>query len=188
MTDQQEPKQEPDQQESNQEPKPDHHQDITKIDQQDIAKTDQQESKTEQQESKVDRFSRFVREMVLDSDTEPKTAAYLRTFTKWLFDLLRNILIVGFLFYLAKMTNSIVLRTAAAVADGMLIVYLLSYFNPWVVRPYQTFYRVQKPSVVDFIIWVVVVVPAAFLVAISIPYVANQIASGYGSPPIILLE
>ncbi|HEX2633928.1 MAG TPA: hypothetical protein VHM22_14050, partial [Bradyrhizobium sp.] len=115
----------------------------------------------------------------MDSDTEPKTAAYLRAFTKWLFALLGNILIVGFLFYLAKRTNSMVLRTAAAVADGILIVYLLSYFNPWVVRPYQMFYRLQKPSVVDFIIWVVIVVPAAFLFAISIPYVANQIASGY---------
>jgi hypothetical protein len=186
MTDQQEPKQATDQQEPNQESKSDHHQDITQIDQQDIAKTDQQESKRNNQESKVERISRFVREMVLESDTEPKTAAYLRTFTKWLFDLLRNILIVGFLFYLAKRTNSTVLRTAAAVADGMLIVYLLSYFNPWAVRPYQTFYRVQKPSVVDFIIWVLVVVPAAFLVAISIPYGANQIASGYGSPPLLL--
>jgi hypothetical protein len=124
--------------------------------------------------------------MVLDSDTEPKTAAYLRAFTKWLFALLGNILIVGFLFYLAKRTNSMVLRTAAAVADGILIVYLLSYFNPWVVRPYQMFYRLQKPSVVDFIIWVVVVVPAAFLFAISIPYVANQIASGYGDSPLLL--
>jgi hypothetical protein len=186
MTDQQEPKQETDQQESNQESKPDHHQDITKIEQQDIAKTDQQESKTDQQESKLDRFSRFLRKMVADSDTEPKTAADLRAFTKWLFDLLRNILIVGFLFYLAKRTDSIVLRAAAAVADGMLIIFLLSYFNPWAVRPYQTFYRLQKPSVVDFILWVVAVVPVAFLVAISIPYVANQIASGYESPPFLL--
>jgi hypothetical protein len=183
MTDHQEPKQETDQQQPNQKAGSDHHQDITKIDQQEIAKTDQQQSKTE---SKFDRFSRLLREIVPDSDTEPKSAAYLRTFTKWLFALLGNILIVGFLFYLAKRTNSIVLRIAAALADGILIVYLLSYFNPWVVRPYQMFYRLQKPSVVDFIIWVVIVVPVAFLVAISIPYVANQIASGYGSPSFLL--
>jgi hypothetical protein len=145
-----------------------------------------QESKTDQQESNFDRFSRFLREMVFDSETEPKTVAYLRAFTKWLFDFLRNVLMVGFLFYLAKRTNSTALRTAAAVADAMLIVYLLSYLNTWVVRPYQTVYQLQKPSVIDFIIWVVVVVPLAFLVAISIPYVANQIASGNGSPSVLL--
>jgi hypothetical protein len=61
MTDEQEPKQATVQQESSQEPKSDHLQDITKIDQQEIAQTDQQEWKTDQQESKVDKFSRFVR-------------------------------------------------------------------------------------------------------------------------------
>src|SRR5207247_2019826 len=99
--DQQEPKQEPktDQQESKQDSKSDH-QDITKIDQQET-KIDQQEQKTDQQETKLERFSRFLGDMVAFSETELKTAGYVRGFTKWLFDLLRNILMVGFLFYMA---------------------------------------------------------------------------------------
>ena len=124
MTDQQEPKQEPktdqqepktdqqDQQEPKQDSKPYHQQDITKIDQQDITKIDQQGSKSE-------RFSRFLGEMVSVSDSELKTAGYIRALTKWLFDLLRNILMVGFLFYLAKRTNNSILHVAAYVANAM---------------------------------------------------------------------
>ena len=117
--------------------------------------------------------------MVSFSDSELKTAGYIRALTKWLFDLLRNILMVGFLFYLAKRTNNSILHVAAAVANAMLLVYLLSYLNTWSIRPYQTYYRLQKPSVVDLIIMILFVGPIVLLIYIGIPYVANQIASAY---------
>src|SRR6266478_7891616 len=189
VTDQQEPKQEPktdqqepktDQQEPKQDSKSYHQQDITKIDQQDITKTDQQDiTKIDQRGSKSERFSRFLGEMVSFSDSELKTAGYIRALTEWLFDLLRNILMVGFLFYLAKRTNNSILHVAAAVANAMLLVYLLSYLNTWSIRPYQTYYRLQKPSVVDLIIMILLAGLIVLLIYIGIPYVANQIASAY---------
>src|SRR6266436_5569676 len=184
-TDQQEPKtdqQEPktDQQEPKQDSKSYHQQDITKIDQQDITKTDQQDiTKIDQRGSKSERFSRFLGEMVSFSDSELKTAGYIRALTEWLFDLLRNILMVGFLFYLAKRTNNSILHVAAGVANAMLLVYLLSYLNTWSIRPYQTYYRLQKPSVVDLIIMILLAGLIVLLIYIGIPYVANQIASAY---------
>src|SRR5260370_5739231 len=95
--------------------------------------------------------------MVSFSDSELQAAGYSRALTKWLFDLLRNIVMVGFLFYLAKRTNNSILHVAAAVANAMLLVYLLSYLNTWSIRPYQTYYRLQNPSVVDLIIMMIVV-------------------------------
>jgi hypothetical protein len=192
VTDQQEPKQEPktdqqepktdqqDQQEPKQDSKPYHQQDITKIDQQDITKTDQQDiTKIDQQGSKSERFSRFLGEMVSVSDSELKTAGYIRALTKWLFDLLRNILMVGFLFYLAKRTNNSILHVAAYVANAMLLVYLLSYLNTWSIHPYQTYYRLQKSSVVDIIIMLIFIGTMVPLIYFGIPYVANQIAPAY---------
>jgi DNA mismatch repair ATPase MutL len=128
-TDQQEPKtdqQEPkiDQQESKtdqQESKTDQ-QDITKIDQ---PKIDQQEPRTDQQESKFERVWRFLWEMVSFDESELQIAGHIRAITKWLFDLLRNVLMVGFLFYLAKRTNSSILFIAATAANALLMVYLL---------------------------------------------------------------
>ncbi len=184
-TDQQEPKtdqQEPktDQQEPKQDSKSYHQQDITKIDQQDITKTDQQDiTKIDQRGSKSERFSRFLGEMVSFSDSELKTAGYIRALTEWLFDLLRNILMVGFLFYLAKRTNNSILHVAAGVANAMLLVYLLSYLNTWSIHPYQTYYRLRTSSVVDVIIMMIVVGLITLIIYIGIPHVAKQIASGY---------
>ena len=175
VTDQQEPKQEP-----KQGSKSYHQQDITKIDQQDITKTDQQDiTKIDQRGSKSERFSRFLGEMVSFSDSELKTAGYIRALTEWLFDLLRNILMVGFLFYLAKRTNNSILHVAAGVANAMLLVYLLSYLNTWSIHPYQTYYRLRTSSVVDVIIMMIVVGLITLIIYIGIPHVAKQIASGY---------
>ena len=95
-TDQQEPKTDQqesktDQQESKtdqQESKTDQ-QDITKIDQ---PKIDQQEPKTDQQESKFERVWRFLWEMVSFDESELQIAGHIRAITKWLFDLLRNVI------------------------------------------------------------------------------------------------
>jgi DNA mismatch repair ATPase MutL len=185
-TDQQEPKidqqeSKTDQQESKtdqQESKTDQ-QDITKIDQ---PKIDQQEPKTDQQESKFERVWRFLWEMVSFDESELQIAGHIRAITKWLFDLLRNVLMVGFLFYLAKRTNSSILFIAATAANALLMVYLLSYLNTWSIHPYQTYYRLQKPSVVDFLIVMIFVGLIVFSIYFGIPYVANQIASAYENP------
>src|SRR5260370_11299467 len=117
--------------------------------------------------------------MVSFSDSDIKTAGYIRALTKWLFDLLRNILMVGFLFYLAKRTNNSILHVAAYVANAMLLVYLLSYLNTWSIHPYQTYYRLQKSSVVDIIIMLIFIGTMVPLIYFGIPYVANQIAPAY---------
>ena len=172
MTDQQEPK--TDQQESKTD------QQESKTDQQE-PKTDQQEPKTDQQESKFERVWRFLWEMVSFDESELQIAGHIRAITKWLFDLLRNVLMVGFLFYLAKRTNSSILFIAATAANALLMVYLLSYLNAWSIHPYQTYYRLQKPSVVDFLI-VMIFVGLIVSIYFGTPYVANQIASAYENP------
>src|SRR6266478_8427832 len=136
-------------------------------------------TKIDQQGWKSERFSRFLGEMVSFSDSELKTAGYIRALTEWLFDLLRNILMVGFLFYLAKRTNNSILHVAAGVANAMLLVYLLSYLNTWSIHPYQTYYRLRTSSVVDVIIMMIVVGLITLIIYIGIPHVAKQIASGY---------
>jgi len=115
---------------------------------------------------------------VIDRYDEPDTAfaRWFRQATKWLFDLLRNAMIVGLLKYLAAKTNSGLLENIAALAFGVLLSYCLSYTNTWRITLLYPWYPANWARVMDVLVALVFLAPLTFLIVYTVPHAIEEIA------------
>lgn len=89
------------------------------------------------------RLQNYIRNCVSRDETASSLAVPTRALIRWLFDLLRNLMILGFLLFIAQKTASETLAKVVYLALGLLYVYLWSYINPWRFHP---FYFVKNRS------------------------------------------
>jgi hydrogenase/urease accessory protein HupE len=71
---------------------------------------------------------------VQSTENDIFTSGMLRDFGKWVLDLMRNIIVVGVIQYMAEKTGSIWVKAASFVSYGALILYCGSYIQIWTAR------------------------------------------------------
>ena len=82
------------------------------------------------------KFQEWVQETFYIDPEGHKTNTAIRTFIKWLFDYLRNVVVVGFVIYLGKKTGNVALQWVGAIAQALLFGYIWSYLDPLLIRPF----------------------------------------------------
>lgn len=115
---------------------------------------------------------------VIDRYDEPDTAfsRWFRQATKWVFDLLRNAMIVGLLKYLAPKTNNWLLEDIALLASGILLSYCISYTTTWRVTLLYPWYPANWARVMDLLVGLAFLVPLTFLIVYTVPHAIEEIA------------
>jgi hypothetical protein len=78
----------------------------------------------------------------------------LRPFTKWYFDILKNVMIVAALQYLGEKTGNMVIKGVGYFSAVLISVYFLSYINMWM----PSFFNVKNKNMVLVVLDLILVV------------------------------
>ena len=77
----------------------------------------------------------WLQTFIVPADQADRTAAqWGRSFSTWVFNLARNVLVVGALRYIADRTHSLLVEIAYSICVVVLIIYISSYWQEWDVR------------------------------------------------------
>ena len=76
----------------------------------------------------------YKRSLLEQPQGEIALADWMRNFSHWFFDLLRNFVLVGGLRFFAEKSGSTVLWTLHAIALFVIVLYCLSYADQWYVN------------------------------------------------------
>lgn len=82
-------------------------------------------------------FGLYLKSLIQPDYGEIPHAERVRSFVKFVFDFIRNLLIVGVLKYFATKTESKVIGLIAEITFLLLIVYCMSYVTVWTLRPFH---------------------------------------------------
>jgi hypothetical protein len=101
-----------------------------------------------------------------------------RQMIKWFFDLVRNVLIIGVLKYLATKSGSLLLKVIWDVAFASLGVYCLSYMQTWQFRFFHPWWPANWARVADLLINLAVIAPIFYIIVYTVPWAIDEIARG----------
>ena len=108
-----------------------------------------------------------------------KTQTAIRNLIKWLFEFLRNVMVVGVVIFLGKKTNNVALKWVGATFEGLLFAYLWSYLDPLLIRP---FHRIQNPIievVLNALVHLLIIATFWWGTIVFLGVLTDDIANGY---------
>ena len=76
--------------------------------------------------------SGFRKFLEIQKLTSPVWEIIIRPFTKWYFDVLKNVMLVAALQYLGEKTGNTLLKMVAGFSYILIATYFLSYINMWI--------------------------------------------------------
>jgi hypothetical protein len=82
------------------------------------------------------KINAFFSKSLLWSETDALVAAKTRAFAKWWLALLRNVMVVAVLQYVARKSDKLAVKIIAGVSFFMLLGYCLSYLQSWSLNPF----------------------------------------------------
>jgi hypothetical protein len=83
------------------------------------------------------KLQNFLRKSVHINEPNLRTSLGIRALIKWIFDLARNVMIVGVIQFLAKKTDSTTLNFLSFAGSGLLFGYLWTYIDSWALTPFH---------------------------------------------------
>ncbi len=101
-----------------------------------------------------------------------------REFTKWYFDLLKNLFVVAALFALAKRTRSPLLEIAAGVSSIVILRYCYTYFYGWQVRLFHGLKSKRLAFWLDKALMLVFLIVLFFGTWMLLDHLINEIVEG----------
>jgi hypothetical protein len=106
-----------------------------------------------------------------------------RALIKRFFDLVRNILITGGLWYLALKSDSLLLKVMWDMASASIMLYCLSYLQTLRLRVFHPWWPARWARVADFLVSLVVVAPLLYLLLYTMPMTMREIAKAQATIP-----
>lgn len=85
----------------------------------------------------MERLRSYFRNFVKQNVLQPDIWGITRDVTKWGLDLVRNMVVVGALKYLANRTGAPFIKAVAEIASLFLYLYCLSYISTWTIHPFN---------------------------------------------------
>jgi hypothetical protein len=114
----------------------------------------------------------------------PQEAAIAQTIQAlfvWLFALLRNMVICGFLQYLADVSGSIPLQIFSVIAYVAITVYCLSYIATGVLTPFHFVKHKRLGSFLDGLVTLVIMLLVMYAIFGGMWFSINEIAKGHAA-------
>ena len=106
-----------------------------------------------------------------DPSVDLKRVVEMRAFTKWLFDVVKNVLVVGGVLAVAKKTDDLLFTICGQVLLAFITVYCLSYLMTWYYNPFHGIKRKR----LSFVLAACFCAPSAAVLWASILYALNRV-------------
>jgi hypothetical protein len=114
----------------------------------------------------------------IEAKEQDVSAKTMRDFSKWILDLLRNIIIVAVIQYMETRTDSVWVKAASFVSYGALFMYCGSYILGWTARSDMGKSGFARGAIYTIVSFVLVLVLIAANITIS--HVVNDVAKLQG--------
>ena len=128
-------------------------------------------------------FANFFRRIfggAFRTDEEKKVfGEKFRAFTKWYFDLLKNIVLISSLLFLAKKSDSKLLIFIATMSGFLLFLHIESYLDPYGIVPTKVYGRRWLNIALVVLINVIFYVPLVFGTYWYLPKLIDVVAQSY---------
>lgn len=104
------------------------------------------------------RFQQYLQEGLIVDTKEIKGTVVLRSFTKWYFDFIKNIITAFALVALAIKTHNLALESLSLISTGVLVLYSFSYFWHWRINIFHGLHSARNNDVAGTIVWLMILV------------------------------
>jgi hypothetical protein len=109
-----------------------------------------------------------------------KNTRNIRALIRWLFDLVKNILIVGGLKFLAIKSGSVVLSLVGIVAFASIMLYCVTYMQTWQLRLFHPWWPNNLARASDLLVNLAIVAPIFYIIVYTVPEAIDDIAKAQG--------
>lgn len=128
---------------------------------------------------KISKLRRYIHNCVDFNQRQNEIEQSVRNRVKWIFDYTRNLMTVGVLIFLGKVSHSQTLMVVGWVGSGLLWAFLMSYFEPITIRPFHLVKNRKLGEWLDIVFFFAILVPLGVALQYGVHSVANQIADAY---------
>jgi hypothetical protein len=104
----------------------------------------------------------------------------IRALIRWFFDLVKNVLIVGGLKFLAVRSDSVVLKVVGVAAFASILVYCVTYMQTWQVRLFHPWWPNNFARAADLLVNLAIVAPLFYIIVYTVPEAIDDIAKAQG--------
>jgi hypothetical protein len=102
-----------------------------------------------------------------------------RNLVRWIFDLVRNILVVGLLQFLANKSHSTILTIASVAGVMLLTMYLVSFQDTFLVTPFRRLKSSKLAAVLNILLTGIVVMALVFASSTLVSKAIRDVAESY---------
>jgi hypothetical protein len=100
-----------------------------------------------------DKINAYLEAGFVHHKSDYEIALLARQLAKWWLDFVRNILVIGGLYYIAEKSGSAVLKIFSYINFGVLIWYITAHFNTWSFRFFPYIKNQRVNNFVNLAIW-----------------------------------
>jgi hypothetical protein len=129
----------------------------------------------------VAQFENYFRSAFHPVPQEAAVAQTIQALFVWFFALLRNIVICGFLQYLADVSGSIPLQIFSIIAYIAIAVYCLSYVATGVFTPFHFVKHKRLGSFLDGLVTLIIMLSLIYAIFGGMWFSINEIAKGHAA-------
>jgi hypothetical protein len=137
--------------------------------------------KEQLKQSKLSRLQKYFSGMFNSDSKQEAIEENIRARIKWVFDYLRNMMIVGVILFLGKTSHNSILTNLGLVGCGILWAYLMTYWELLSVRPFHPLKNKQLSNKLDLAFFFLVIAPLGVALQYALITVVVQVADAYAS-------
>ncbi len=127
------------------------------------------------------RFESYLRSAFHPIPQEAAVAQLIQSLFVWFFSLLRNIVICGFLQYLADVSDSITLKIFSILAYVAIALYCLSYVATGVLTPFHFVKHKRLGALLDGLVTLALMLLVMYAIFGGMWFSINEIAKGHAA-------